>query len=184
MAEYRQKTQYKRKNKFKPLLEKQMEERGRYLHLYDAWMKKLSNLTEDSIMRVADLLARSGYDPNGSNEIPPITKTSPLAVLDGLKRRIGPGNEYQDTLEWKAQILMAAILVYADVIDLDEDQIREIYPLVSMPDVWNLLNFSDIEAFCMRRSLHTKDDIRKKFDQEGSWINKYVLRDMLKDDKR
>lgn len=152
------------------------------------WAEILSKpLSIEAIQSISDLLARYEYEPDENGipieKLPDLPKVSPLVLLDALTQREGPKEEeFQDTIAWKADILEAATLVAAGVINLDEEEIREYFPLVSEVDVWFLLMFTDLNKFWNRRGMRlTADDIREKWERGERIIpSKEALANMLR----
>jgi hypothetical protein len=153
------KSQYKRKPHFRKLYKEHDGIFKRYIKNYNRWKEILSSPTKATINEISDLLARLDYEPDENGipigDIPPITKTNPLVILDGIAEskfidKSGTGKS-KSTLDWKAELLELATLIWAGVYDLEEDaeEIQAHYPLVGKNklEVHYLLITCDVESY-------------------------------------
>lgn len=184
----RRKTQYRRKPPLRRDFEKARRDIAAHEERYLAWKNALSRgLSELAINKIADLLARLGFEPNEHGvpcgDWPLITETNPLVILDGFRESIGARPEgvssEQNTLEWKADVLQAATLIWAGAITPDE--IAEFCPRATMGDVFILLQYSDLKAFWGRPGVgKTAQGIRAEWERGEFYIDKTALADMLR----
>jgi len=187
----RRQTQYKRNPKLKRQLAKHRQAANEHVRRLLAWERVLRNNPSDHVInRIADLLARLGFEPDKhgipSGDWPPITRTNPLVLLDSwavsyryLTDESKSGR--YDTLAWKEDVLEAATLVWAGIIEFEEEQIQQVCPLAAEFEVLYLLNHSDLEAYWKRRGVGmTAADIREKWEQGERIVPSGTLSDSLR----
>ena len=179
------KSQYKRNPNLKRDYSKHFQDTKELIKRYSAWKKILFEDPSDHILNsIADLLARLGYEPDEQgfpSGMPPVSKTNPLVILDATAEAIQVGGHRQKSLAWKADVLKAATLVWAEAIEFTEDKIQEACPLASWWDVSSLLLTSDMEKFWNRRGVGlSKEAIKRKWLAEEFDIDQRSLADMLR----
>jgi hypothetical protein len=188
MPQVRRKTQYKRNPKLKRDFPKYLQATSEHVKRWEAWMSVLKdNPSEHAINKIADLLARLGFEPDEygrpHGDWPPIARINPLVLLDGLHESVETRDGMivrQDTLAWKTDCLEAATLIWAGAID-SEEQIQEACPLASMGVVFELLTYSDLEAYWNRRGVGlTAADIREKWKRGERIVTNESLAGALK----
>lgn len=190
MAAVERRTQYKRnprlQEEFWAHYESWLEQRRHC----QAWKDVLqSNPPEDVLDTVAYTLARLGFQPDERGmpigELPPVPPINPLAILDSIGsssyQRPEGSVDVRDTLEWKANILEAATLIWAEA--EKAEGIPEVYPILPPEPMWvrEILLYSDLEKFWLRPGVGlTAGDIRKKWDRGDRIVTKESLGDMLR----
>jgi len=183
-------TQYKRNPKLQRLFKKHLQAQVEWARRCLAWRKILrNNPSERALDKIADLLARLGFEPNElgipRGDWPSITKTDPRVLLDAMSESIGkrPGDwgDRQNTLAWRADVLEAATLVWAGAIELDEKQVQDICPRALVGEVLMFLEYCDLETFWKRSGVgRTASDIREMWERGERVVDRDSLADMLR----
>ena len=162
-----------------------------YSQRLGAWQKVLleEEPTEEVLQRVADLLARLGFEPDECDYPhggwPRIADIDPRVLLDGLGEVVivdGEENTSRRESSWKfkADLLRAAILVWAGAIDLDREQIAGVAPRASVGSVLMLLLYCDLGAFMQRPGYsYSKDEVRQRWE-EDDFMDAEELRAMIR----
>lgn len=173
----KRKTQYQRNPHMQPEYPKHRKELVKLAVRQSAWRRVLFDNPSRLVMQtIADLLARLGYEPDEKGlpigNWPPVSKMDTRVYLDSL---------VENTLEYRADNLEAAMLVWAGVIELTQEQIQEACPQAIVPEVAHLLEMTGFDAFMCRRGYARKQaDIRQAWESGERVMDREKLRNMLK----
>ena len=182
----RQRSQYKRNPKLKAEFSKTVPIFHETYKRYSAWKNVLTRgLTPEAIHQISDLLSRLDFEPDEIGipvgNWPPAFRVDTLVLLDALLGSKSDDEPWRDTLEWKADVLEAATLVWAGAIEKDENQFREACPLARFQDVALLLEYSDLDSFWRKPGRgKTKEDIREYWKRGERIVDQESLRKKLK----
>lgn len=160
-----------------------------YLKRKDRWERILEDPSSEARAQIAHLLAALEFNPDEDGRpqgaLPSWPRVSPLAWVNFQPSSAwaGPGTPRYETLEWKADVFRAATLVWAGVIELQQEAIYEVSPLANVVDVNWMLQMTDIEAHWRRRG-KSRADIRTRWENGDSIVDMESLRVALARNKK
>jgi hypothetical protein len=185
----KQKTQYKRNPQLKRKFGEHMKQARAYTERRKAWLALLSDNPSASVVAsVSDLLARLGFTPDAEgyplgewSEWPVLPKQDTLVFLDALAEGVHSNDIRETTLQWKADMLSVASLIWAGVITEENDDVRLVYPRCTWMEALMLARTTDLDSFWGRRGVgKTKADIRAMWESAEPIMDERRLQDSLR----
>jgi hypothetical protein len=173
----KRKTQYKRNPKLRQEARTHFAQLRDYVKRASAWYRILrDDPPVAALAGIADLLARLGYEPDEHGrpvgDCPRMANSGTRAYLDSLT---------ENTLEYRADNLEAAILVWAGIIELNQEEIEEACPEALVPEVFHILQTTNLDSFMNRRGYSkTRQEIREMWARGERIVTTDSVADMLR----